>query len=114
MGACGCTPARWWTMIRLTIRAALSARVSAGASCCGIIVASAASSTARPAARPGGTDCARSALQELDQRALFGSHPLARGHQSPAQRLAAGPRLVLLMLGHRDRKSVVQGKSVDL
>src|ERR1700730_14628530 len=54
-------PARWWTMIRLTIRAALSARVSAGASCCDIIVASAASNTARRAARAGGTDCGKRA-----------------------------------------------------
>src|SRR6266513_1366046 len=117
MGACGSTPARWWTMIRPTIRAALSARVSAGASCCGIIVASAASSTARPAARPGGTDCrrrARSALQELDQRALCGAHLFARRDERPAQRLAAGPRLVLLVLGHRRGEQLLHALEIGV
>src|SRR2546430_16668461 len=74
-----------------TTRAELSPRVSAGASCCATTAASAASSTAPRAARRAGTEQAHaSALEKIHQRPLLRRHPLARGDQRAAERVAAG------------------------
>src|SRR6059058_39923 len=88
-----------------TTRAELSPRVSAGGSCCATTAASAASSMAPRAARRAGTEQAHaSALEKIHQRPLLRRHPLARGDQRAAERVAAGAGLVFAVFADRSEE----------